>query len=388
MRESVIEWADEPPLAKRRAMLDLARQAVRAKPDNPQNWLALAKALLSEGELDELAESLASAIVRFPDQPEFHFHQALALEEMGDFESAIGAIGRVLALAPSHRAARLLQCKLRAKTASPGSAALTVGDEAFFETEREFIRVRIHALYRHGAFEQALHESAEGLARFPGDTAMTYFRGMTLAKLGRHGEARAVLMPDAHIDVSTLTPEGFEDVQKFCRELESEIARNRHFLRDPRGKSARESLLTRRVRDANAPVTEILLTAVKAHIGAYAARLDPLDDFARARPRRARLSSWAVVSEAEGHHISHHHPSGWLSGVFYVSAPMVGNKFSGALLLGALDGEAEDVRQAREIEPVPGRIVLFPSYVPHSTKPSGAPGTRTVVAFDVIASDG
>jgi hypothetical protein len=38
----------------------------------------------------------------------------------------------------------------------------------------------------------------------------------------------------------------------------------------------------------------------------------------------------------------------------------------------------------REIEPVPGRLVLFPSYVPHLTLPSGVAGDRISIAFDVV----
>ena len=37
-----------------------------------------------------------------------------------------------------------------------------------------------------------------------------------------------------------------------------------------------------------------------------------------------------------------------------------------------------------QIEPVPGRLVLFPSCVPHATEASGVDGARISVAFDVL----
>jgi hypothetical protein len=36
------------------------------------------------------------------------------------------------------------------------------------------------------------------------------------------------------------------------------------------------------------------------------------------------------------------------------------------------------------VEPVPGRLVLFPSYMPHGTEASACPGDRICVAFDVV----
>jgi len=36
------------------------------------------------------------------------------------------------------------------------------------------------------------------------------------------------------------------------------------------------------------------------------------------------------------------------------------------------------------IEPVPGRLVLFPSYAPHGTEAAGIEGERISIGFDVI----
>jgi len=103
----------------------------------------------------------------------------------------------------------------------------------------------------------------------------------------------------------------------------------------------------------------------------------------------ARLDAWAVVCGKEGRQKAHLHPPGWLSGVYYVTAsrPAGANLYRGPLILGALDPHAHGVEPpwgTREIEPVPGRLVLFPSYLPHATQPSGVEGARISVAFDVV----
>ncbi len=38
----------------------------------------------------------------------------------------------------------------------------------------------------------------------------------------------------------------------------------------------------------------------------------------------------------------------------------------------------------RDIRPAPGRLVLFPSFVPHATLPTKSPEPRICVAFDVV----
>ena len=38
----------------------------------------------------------------------------------------------------------------------------------------------------------------------------------------------------------------------------------------------------------------------------------------------------------------------------------------------------------RAVQPIPGRLVLFPSYMWHGTIPLRAPSPRTTIAFDAI----
>jgi hypothetical protein len=76
-----------------------------------------------------------------------------------------------------------------------------------------------------------------------------------------------------------------------------------------------------------------------------------------------------------------------LSGVTYVAAPQIADTYQGALVIGLLDSGLDPVKTlpwpTREIEPVPGRLVIFPSFVPHMTRPTGVDGRRISVSFDV-----
>jgi hypothetical protein len=89
----------------------------------------------------------------------------------------------------------------------------------------------------------------------------------------------------------------------------------------------------------------------------------------------------------------HHHPGCWLTGVYYVSArrddPVAEAPRPGMIRIGALPAWAgvEPPWPVLEVEPVPGTLLLFPSFVPHETVPPGDGAERISVAFDVAAVD-
>lgn len=95
--------------------------------------------------------------------------------------------------------------------------------------------------------------------------------------------------------------------------------------------------------------------------------------------------SWSVRLTGGGHHANHNHPAGWISSAFYVALPKPAEgdpADAGHLVLGEFDEIGIYLPPLRVVEPKPGRLVLFPSTMWHSTRPFGA-GERLTVAFDV-----
>lgn len=106
--------------------------------------------------------------------------------------------------------------------------------------------------------------------------------------------------------------------------------------------------------------------------------------------RRFRFAgSWSVRLTGAGHHSNHIHPQGWISSAFYVSLPpaaAMGSEPAGWLQLGVPPRELGlDLPAYRTIEPVAGRLILFPSTMWHGTLPFAA-GERLTIAFDVAAA--
>ena len=89
----------------------------------------------------------------------------------------------------------------------------------------------------------------------------------------------------------------------------------------------------------------------------------------------------------QGFHISHIHPSGWLSSAFYVAVPpeVAADGPGGNLVFGVPETALGlDLAPRRVVVPVPGRLVLFPSYVWHGTVPFESAAPRLTVAFDAL----
>ena len=94
--------------------------------------------------------------------------------------------------------------------------------------------------------------------------------------------------------------------------------------------------------------------------------------------------SWSVRLAGGGFHASHTPVWGWVSSAFYLALPAdPGPAPSGRLALGTPPPDLGlGLEPYATIEPRPGRLVLFPSTMWHSTFPFEA-GERLTIAFDV-----
>lgn len=118
---------------------------------------------------------------------------------------------------------------------------------------------------------------------------------------------------------------------------------------------------------------------------------DPSHLFARSIPKSWRYSIWATVLSQGGHQTPHLHPGGWLSGVYYVEVPETisideNRDNEGWIEFGAPGYGYEPVRDppVKRIQPIPGRLTVFPSSVFHRTLPFRGDGRRISIAFDLI----
>jgi len=226
--------------------------------------------------------------------------------------------------------------------------------------------------------------------------AMLPYDQLSLARLGTAwrmlGDARdeALTGYDNLIQTFDLDPpEGFSDMADFNAELAHYLAGLHPPTREFIGQSLRGGTQTKgNLFGAGHRLVEILKQRIEESVARYIQALD--DDAAHPfSGRRTKgfgfTGSWSSRLVDCGFHVNHVHPMGWISSCYYVGVPDA-----------VADTEAKqgwikfgeptyDVGLSfrRAIQPAPGRLVLFPSYMWHGTVPFHGPTPRTTIAFDV-----
>ena len=185
-------------------------------------------------------------------------------------------------------------------------------------------------------------------------------------------------------------PEGFSDMAAFNAELEMSLAKlhppTREFLmRSLRGGTQTVDNLFGGGHD----LVERLKTRISEAVARYIAELKP--DASHPFRRRAGrgfafAGSWSSRLSDRGFHINHIHSEGWISSCYYAGVPPAvedAHAKQGWIKFGE-PGYALGVPIRRAIQPKPGRLVLFPSYMWHGTIPFRDASPRTTIAFDAV----
>lgn len=187
-------------------------------------------------------------------------------------------------------------------------------------------------------------------------------------------------------------PDGFSDMASFNAELNTSLDRLHPDSRELINQSLRGGTQTPgHLFPTGLPLIALLKQRIDEAVARYVAELgdDPRHPFLSRRARNFRYSgSWSSRLRDSGFHVNHIHPDGWISSCYYVSVPEAvkdeGEK-QGWIKFGEpeLDVSLKNsVRRA--IQPVAGRLVLFPSYTWHGTVPFSDKAVRTTIAFDVV----
>ena len=187
-------------------------------------------------------------------------------------------------------------------------------------------------------------------------------------------------------------PEGFSSMESFNAELGAYLDRlhprtDAYLEQSLLGGTQTEGMLF----GSGHALVEKLRARIEEALAYYIADL-PTNDHHPFLVRRAKsfrfIGAWSCLMRGQGRHVNHLHPEGWISSAYYVTVPEAtkdAEAKNGWIKFGepSLDLALKDpIRRA--VQPVPGRLVLFPSYVWHGTVPLQASSARTTIAFDAV----
>jgi uncharacterized protein (TIGR02466 family) len=187
-------------------------------------------------------------------------------------------------------------------------------------------------------------------------------------------------------------PEGYPDMESFNRDLN-------HYLDALHG--GKKEFLEQTLRGGTQSLdnlfgkghdlVERLRVRIDEAVADYIARMKENGEhplFQRRRKDFGYSASWSARLHDCGYHTNHVHPKGWISSAYYVAVPdgaADSHAKQGWIKFGEPHfdaGPKASVRRA--IQPVPGTLVLFPSYMWHGTVPFRSAESRTTIAFDVV----
>lgn len=377
-REIVLGYAEALEAAGEDGGIDLLVAATAAEP----GWIAghdsLARMRSEAGE--DFAHGYAAAVASRPGDRALALAYWRCLARGSRHEQALAALDA--SGLPPDRELRLFEAVLASEAGDAQRANLAfaaLGDDAEANLARGRHALRQGDPARAAALLEPVARSDSGLV-----TAWAHL-GLAWRLTGDDRAAWLNDQPGLH---------GTQDLPVSAAELGrlADVLRGLHRTRaHPIGQSLRGGTQTRgRLFDRAEPeigsLREMLLGAVAAHT----AGLPPRDDthpLLRYRDRPFGFDgSWSVRLNGGGFHINHIHPEGVLSSACYIALPDVtGGDRPGWLEVGAPPVELGlDLAPLATIEPRPGRLALFPSYMFHGTRPFPA-GERLTVAFDTIA---
>jgi uncharacterized protein (TIGR02466 family) len=188
-------------------------------------------------------------------------------------------------------------------------------------------------------------------------------------------------------------PEGFSSMESFNAELGAYLEglhpkTDAYLEQSLYGGTQTEGMLF----GAGHALVEKVRARIEQAISSYIAefKADAGHPFLARHSRNFRYAgAWSCLMRGQGFHTNHLHPEGWISSAYYVTVPRETENLetrNGWIKFGEPSLELplkNPVRRA--VQPVPGRLVLFPSYMWHGTIPLQANSARTTIAFDATS---
>jgi len=328
-------------------------------PDSGELPLEKARFQFQREDYDAARENFERAAYMLPASVTPHDGLALILARQGDFEGAIREHEIVLRMEPAnaHGWRNYAETLLRAGDAKKG-----------VEAAQEALKI------------EPYHQSALAIW----GTALTLLddpRGDALNDYERFV-----------VPYELKAPDGYADMESFNRDLNRYLdglhGSKREFLEQTlRGGTQTLNNLFGEGHD----LVERLRVRIDEAVADYVARMKDDDVHPLLKRRRKEFgyaASWSARLHDCGYHTNHTHPKGWISSAYYVAVPgSVADEQAkeGWIKFGEPSFDAgPKAAMRRAVKPVPGTLVLFPSYMWHGTVPFRSTESRTTIAFDVV----
>lgn len=398
-----------------------AREAFARGLDAPETWLVLAHCLQALARWEAAANAYQQALARRPSYYQAHTELAqMRWMRAGDIDAALRDLDAAIrttadpmlsitkfkilkdvgresdAYALVHTLAQTMPGDgvVLAAAAQAASAAGKTADAvayaeraaALWPDDAIVLGALATAYLGHGQVDKAAVAIEKLRAKQPQDQFAIALQATAWRLLGDE-RYRALYDYDALVYAQWLdVPAGWADRDAYLADLRAALVGVHVYKTHPFNQSIRHGGQVPNVLQHEHLAIQALPQALDGPIQRYIAKLGAGADPLRARNAGgyAFQGMWSIRMGAGGLHVNHVHPEGWISSACYIDVPRTMNEREGWIKFGE-PGIATLPALAPEhfIEPAPGKLVLFPSYMWHGTVPYTDPSPRMTVAFDL-----
>lgn len=401
-----------------------AQRAISLGLKAPETRLVLARALQAEHRFDEAERAFAEALQLRPDYEEANTELSqLMWMRTGDADRALGPLQRAVAANPAHAGLAYALTMAQEFTGQKEAARATAERGLLHNPQdRRLLSLLVELCCKLGDADAALRWAGKAQG---GDAVASIIRAQALLAAGdgpaaaAAAEAAVSQHPNDQYAISLLAtawrmtgdaryrelydydrlvaaydivdPDTAEGAA-FLEDLRGSLRKLHRYNTHPFGQSVRQgSQAPLRLDGSHEAPIERLLALLGAAVARRVAEIGEGSGLFHRRNTGAAdfTGAWSIrLMGAQSHHADHIHPMGWISSAFYVSVPddvEDAEAKPGWIKFGE-PGVATAAPMAAErfVQPRPGRLVLFPSYMWHGTVPYATAAERMTVAFDAV----
>ncbi len=403
-----------------------ARRALAVSTANPATLLVLARALQGLGRLDAAETAFRDVLRLSPSSVDPHRDLAqLIWMRTGDLRAAGASLRTALKFNPGHAPLIQALAKLHqfADDADGAQTLLTDAINSKSDPDPHLVVQAADLMLARGQADDALVLAERAVRMAPTLGRIQVTLADCLLGVGEGARAAAICEtlltrdPDDQVVLARLAsawrltgddryhqlydykryvrpytieaPTGWSSLADYLKDLSAALVAVHGFTTHPFDQSLRHgSQTSENLERSENPAIKAFFKAIEAPIREHMEHLRPdTQGLGRRYLGDYVLSgTWSVYLRPKGFHVDHVHPMGWLSSAFYVETPTAPPEApqAGWIKFGE-PGTPTRPKFAAEhyVQPKPGTLVLFPSYMWHGTVPFTSDERRLTIAFDV-----
>jgi hypothetical protein len=376
-----------------KAKIALAKRAVDANPRAAMAHFALAGELFQIEDFVGGVDSFERGLAFMVPSPRLYPPYVAALTALGRADAALAVIDglgdvpsenadilveRGCALSQLKRSSEACRDLRRALSMNPHSPKAALALTALLIEQKDW----------HGLIELAQDQLKEGSVSCP----LVHGKIVGLIGLGRVEEAMRLTDFSTFVSVQIIEPPAeFSDLHAFNAALSADLtSASKIRLSDVPRLRLTGGVQVEDLEHDSSPAMFALMAILRREVDNYVGRSTGLraEVLHGLLPAVTELRAWALLLGPDDTQDSHYHLNSSVAGVYYVDAPeaVLSDESDAGCLAIPSEIKAIAPSAVRFIKPVPGRLVLFPGYIPHRTVATRTKERRVSIAFDVLAA--